>query len=109
MENYKKIIPGFGCRNGEAVFIEGGKICQGGSVLPLCRHYSDNGGDEIFLYDASETEEDHDRTIGIMKEAVREMELVGHTFFVFRNGETDEVNVVYKRKDGSYGLIEPEY
>ena len=38
-----------------------------------------------------------------------EMELVGHTFFVFRNGETDEVNVVYKRKDGSYGLIEPEY
>ena len=43
------------------------------------------------------------------EEAVMEMELVGHTFFVFRNGETDEVNVVYKRKDGSYGLIEPEY
>lgn len=43
------------------------------------------------------------------EEAVMEMELIGHTFFVFRNGETDEVNVVYKRKDGSYGLIEPEY
>lgn len=43
------------------------------------------------------------------EEAVMEMELVGHAFFVFRNGETDEVNVVYKRKDGSYGLIEPEY
>ena len=43
------------------------------------------------------------------EEAVMEMELVGHTFFVFRNGETDEVNVVYKRKNGTYGLIEPEY
>lgn len=43
------------------------------------------------------------------EEAVMEMELIGHSFFVFRNGDTDEVNVVYKRKDGSYGLIEPEY
>lgn len=43
------------------------------------------------------------------EEAVMEMELIGHNFFVFRNGETDEVNVVYKRKNGSYGLIEPEY
>ena len=43
------------------------------------------------------------------EEAVMEMELIGHTFFVFRNGETDELNVVYKRKNGSYGLIEPEY
>ena len=38
-----------------------------------------------------------------------QMELVGHDFFVFRNAETDQVNVVYKRKDGRYGLIEPEY
>lgn len=43
------------------------------------------------------------------EEAVLEMELIGHAFFVFRNGETDDVNVVYKRNDGSYGLIEPEY
>jgi len=43
------------------------------------------------------------------EEAVMEMELIGHNFFVFRNAETDEVNVVYKRKGGSYGLIEPEY
>lgn len=42
------------------------------------------------------------------EEAVMEMELIGHSFFVFRNGETDELNVVYKRKNGSYGLIEPE-
>jgi len=41
------------------------------------------------------------------EEAVMEMELIGHSFFVFRNSQTDEVNVVYKRKDNSYGLIEP--
>ncbi|MCR4671771.1 MAG: ribosome-associated translation inhibitor RaiA [Lachnospiraceae bacterium] len=42
------------------------------------------------------------------EEACVEMELVGHTFFVFRNADTDEVNVVYKRKENTYGLIEPE-
>lgn len=42
-------------------------------------------------------------------EACLEMDLLGHDFFVFRNSETDEVNVVYKRKGGSYGLIEPEF
>ncbi|MCD6443203.1 MAG: ribosome-associated translation inhibitor RaiA [Thermotogae bacterium] len=41
-------------------------------------------------------------------EAIDQMELLGHTFFVFRNAETDEINVVYKRKDGNYGLIEFE-
>lgn len=43
------------------------------------------------------------------EEAVMNMELLGHSFFVFRNTETDEVNVVYRRKDNAYGLIEPEY
>lgn len=42
-------------------------------------------------------------------EAVLQMDLLGHNFFVFLNGETEEVNVVYKRKDGRYGLIEPEF
>lgn len=44
----------------------------------------------------------------IPEEACMQMELIGHSFFVFRNAETNEVNVVYKRKNGSYGLIEPE-
>ncbi|MCQ2495896.1 MAG: ribosome-associated translation inhibitor RaiA [Lachnospiraceae bacterium] len=43
------------------------------------------------------------------EEACVEMELSGHNFFVFRNSETDEVNVVYKRKGNTYGLIEPEF
>ncbi|MGI6227468.1 MAG: ribosome hibernation-promoting factor, HPF/YfiA family [Peptococcales bacterium] len=42
------------------------------------------------------------------EEAVLQMELLGHNFYVFLNAETEEVNVVYKRKDGNYGLIEPE-
>ena len=44
-----------------------------------------------------------------VEEAVMEMELLGHDFFVFRNGRSDTVNVVYRRNNGSYGLIEPEY
>lgn len=43
------------------------------------------------------------------EEACVQMELLGHNFYVFRNAETDEVNVVYKRKGNSYGLIEPEF
>lgn len=42
------------------------------------------------------------------EEAVLQLELVGHDFFVFQNAETMEVNVVYRRRDGSYGLIEPQ-
>ena len=42
------------------------------------------------------------------EDACVQMELLGHDFFVFRNAETDEVNVVYKRKGSTYGLIEPE-
>ena len=42
------------------------------------------------------------------EEACVEMELLGHSFFVFRNAQTNEVNVVYKRKGNTYGLIEPE-
>lgn len=43
------------------------------------------------------------------EEAAMQMELLGHSFFVFSNSETEEVNVIYKRKDGNYGLIEQEY
>lgn len=43
------------------------------------------------------------------EDACVQMELLGHNFFVFCNAETDEVNVVYKRKGNTYGLIEPEH
>ena len=49
-----------------------------------------------------------DLILRVVEDACIQMELTGHDFFVFRNAETDEVNVVYKRKGNTYGLIEPE-
>ncbi len=43
------------------------------------------------------------------EEAVMQMELVGHNFYVYLDAETEEVNVVYKRRNNSYGLIEPSF
>lgn len=66
-----------------------------------------------------ETEEDEEiqivktKRFGIKpmdpEEACVQMELLNHNFYVFLNAETEEVNVVYKRKGHSYGLIEPEF
>jgi len=44
-----------------------------------------------------------------VEEAALQMELLGHMFFVFLNAQTEAVNVIYKRKDGQHGLIEPEF
>ena len=44
-----------------------------------------------------------------IEEAILQMNLLGHQFFVFSNADTEEVNVVYKRREGDYGLIEPEF
>jgi putative sigma-54 modulation protein len=41
------------------------------------------------------------------EEAVLQLELIGHDFFVFQNADANDVNVVYRRRDGNYGLIEP--
>lgn len=72
---------------------------------------------EAFLQEEAEQEE----TVNIVKtkrfamkpmdaeEACVQMELLGHKFFMFLNADTNEVNVVYKRKGNSYGLIEPEF
>lgn len=43
------------------------------------------------------------------EDACIQMDLLGHDFYVFFNAETEEVNVVYKRKNGTFGLIEPEF
>ena len=70
---------------------------------------------EFFDSEEETTEDDEVRIkkFGIKpmfpEDACVQMELLGHNFFVFSNAETDEVNVVYKRKDGSFGLIEPEF
>ena len=43
-----------------------------------------------------------------MEEAIMQMELIGHSFFVYRDTETDAISIVYRRNDGNYGLIETE-
>ena len=75
---------------------------------------------ESFNADFIEADVDEDEEVKIVRtkrfgmkpmypeDACIQMELTGHDFFVFRNAETDEVNVVYKRKGNTYGLIEPE-
>ena len=72
---------------------------------------------EAFLQEEAEQEE----TVNIVKtkrfamkpmdaeEACVQMELLGHNFFMFLNADTNEVNVVYKRKGNTYGLIEPMF
>ncbi len=44
-----------------------------------------------------------------VEEAILQMSLLGHDFYVFSNSETEQVNVLYRRKDGNFGLIEPEF
>ncbi|MBS5215826.1 MAG: ribosome-associated translation inhibitor RaiA [Clostridiales bacterium] len=75
----------------------------------------------IFQQEFIETEEEDPEEIKIIRtkhfgmkpmypeDACIQMELLGHNFFVFCNAETEEVNVVYKRKGNTYGLIEPEF
>ena len=76
--------------------------------------------EEINFISETEAEAEHSETVIIRtkrfalkpmdaQEAVMEMDLLGHNFYVFRNSLTDEVNVVYKRNDGEFGLIEPLY
>lgn len=43
-----------------------------------------------------------------VEEAILQMNLIGHQFYMFRNMETGDINVVYRRRDGNYGLLEPD-
>ena len=75
----------------------------------------------VFKQDFLDAASDDDEEIKIIRskkfdmkpmypeDACVQMELLGHNFFVFFNAETEQVNVVYKRKGNTYGLIEPEF
>lgn len=79
-----------------------------------------HSGRKFEFEDFEEFKEEEEEEINIVKtkrfaikpmseeEAILQMNLLGHAFYMFRNSGTEEVNVVYKRKDGNYGLIEPE-
>lgn len=67
-------------------------------------------GDEVEADDSLKIERRKKFAIKPMnsEEAVLQMELIGHNFYVYLDAETEEVNVVYKRRNNSYGLIEPQ-
>ncbi len=67
----KKLIAGFGIREGKAWRLDDLTVCYEEHPLSLACFFGDNGADELFLYDSSETEADHERTIGLMKEIGR--------------------------------------
>lgn len=86
----------------------------------LIARHQDGGNFRQEFFDEADTPES-DEEIRIVRtkrfgikpmypeDACIQMDLLGHDFFVFCNAETDEVNVVYRRKDGTFGLIEPEF
>lgn len=72
---------------------------------------------ESFIVDFEEEKEEENENLIVKRkeldtkpmseeEAVLQMELVGHPFFIFKNATTDNISVVYKRKDGNYGIID---
>ena len=72
---------------------------------------------EIGDSDIKSVEEDEGQLVRVKKfgvkpmnseEAILQMDLLGHNFFVFQDADSNKVNVIYKRKDGDYGLLEPE-
>ena len=75
--------------------------------------------DDLFVAPAAEPDTEDDEDLDIVRrkqvalkpvsveEAILQMEMVGHQFYMFLNADTNIINVVYIRKDGSYGLIEP--
>ncbi len=71
-----------------------------------------------FIPDQNDTEDEEHKIVRTKRfavkpmspeEAVLQMELLGHNVFVYQEARSGEVNVVYRRKDGDYGLIEPEF
>ena len=72
-------------------------------------------GESLALVD-EDSADDHNRLVRtkrflmkpmIVDEAIDQMELIGHDFFLFQNADEDQLNVLYRRRDGSYGLLAP--
>ena len=81
------------------------------------RKLRDVSFDDILVANTIDDEEDFEivrtKTVVLkpetVEEAILQMNLIGHMFYMFRNAETDDICVVYKRNDGGYGVIEPDY
>jgi len=73
---------------------------------------------EINNMEIKQSEEDEGKLVKVKKfgakpmnseEAILQMDLLGHNFFVYQDADSNKVNVIYKRKDGDYGLLEPDF
>ncbi|HAN10820.1 MAG TPA: ribosome-associated translation inhibitor RaiA [Clostridiales bacterium] len=87
------------------------------------KHKHDNSFKEEFLKELHNIEHDEEvhnelkiakiKTFDVKpmarEEAIMQMDLLGHDFFVFRDMDNERINIIYKRKGGTYGLIDPEY
>ncbi|MEB3102355.1 ribosome hibernation-promoting factor, HPF/YfiA family [Ferviditalea candida] len=87
------------------------KFRQEGGLRSLIKENFENGVSRYLEEDEDEFEVVRNKRFPLkpmdIEEAILQMNMVGHNFFVFSNMETAEINVVYKRNDGKYGLIEP--
>ena len=63
----KKLIPSFGCKNGQAIIMDEGREYYSDDLVTLAQYYSDNGADALLICDLSEDDEDHERTIGLIR------------------------------------------
>lgn len=90
------------------------KIKKSNVIEQTFEEFSDEEEEKETFYAPEETEFTVARSKVIslkpmfVDEAILQMNLLGHTFFAFRSAETDQINIVYKRKDGKYGIIETE-
>ena len=73
---------------------------------------------EINTIDLKSEQEEEGKLVRVKKfgvkpmnseEAILQMDLLGHNFFVYQDADSSKVNVIYKRKDGDYGLLEPDF
>ncbi|MDO5415747.1 MAG: bifunctional phosphoribosyl-AMP cyclohydrolase/phosphoribosyl-ATP diphosphatase HisIE [Lachnospiraceae bacterium] len=74
MTEVKHLICSLGCRDGKAVCQADGGAEESADIRELCRHCGDSGADQLLIYDCSQTDEDHERTIGCIKEIAREVD-----------------------------------
>ena len=80
------------------------------------KHHNVEGFSEVYLEEDADEEDEilivRKKSFAVKpmdpEEACMQMDMLGHNFYVFRNADTDDICVVYKRKNNTYGLIEPE-
>ena len=71
----KKLIPSFGYKNGQAIIMDEGRKYYSDDILTLARYYSDNGADGLLICDLSEDDADHERTIDMIRQVTREIDI----------------------------------